>query len=106
MGIVLILLLAVIVLFLVGGFVIGFALELLWLALVGLLIGALARLVLPGEQQTGLLGTILAGVGGSLLGGIIGDAIGVGWIVTFLIAIAVAAGLIALLSSTRRTATI
>jgi uncharacterized membrane protein YeaQ/YmgE (transglycosylase-associated protein family) len=106
MGIVLILLLAVIVLFLVGGFVIGFVLELLWLALAGLVIGALARLVLPGEQTTGVLGTILAGIGGSLLGGIFGDALDAGWFVTFLIAVAVAAGLIALLSSTRRTATI
>ena len=106
MGIVLILILVVIALFLVGGFVIGFALDLLWLAIVGLVIGALARVVLPGVQETGIFGTILAGIGGSLLGGILGDILGVGWFLTFLIAVAIAAGLVALLSSTRRTATI
>ncbi len=42
------------------------------LAAFGLVIGALARLVLPGREAIGVLGTILAGLGGSLVGGIIG----------------------------------
>jgi uncharacterized membrane protein YeaQ/YmgE (transglycosylase-associated protein family) len=105
MPVLLILLLAVIVLFVIGGFVIGFALKLLWLVLVGLVIGALGRLVLPGIQAIGMVGTILAGIGGALLGGIVGDAIDVGGFVTFLIAIAVAAGLIAALGSTQRAVT-
>ncbi len=45
---------------------------LLLLALFGLVIGGLARLVLPGPETVGVLGTILAGIGGSLLGGIVG----------------------------------
>ncbi len=45
---------------------------LLLLALFGLVIGGLARLVLPGREAIGVLGTILAGIGGSLLGGIVG----------------------------------
>ena len=94
--ILLIVLIAIVVLFVVGGWVLGLALSLLWWALLGLVIGALARLVLPGEQALGWLGTALFGVAGALLGGIIADAIGVGSILQFLIAILVAAGLIAL----------
>lgn len=45
---------------------------LLLLALSGLIIGGLARLVLPGPEDIGALGTILAGIGGSLIGGIVG----------------------------------
>jgi uncharacterized membrane protein YeaQ/YmgE (transglycosylase-associated protein family) len=104
--ILLILLVAVIILFLAGGVVIGWVLELLWLALVGLVIGALARLVLPGIQGAGALATILAGIAGSFLGGIVGDALDAGWFVTFLIAVAIAAGVIALLAGSRRSATV
>ena len=42
------------------------------LAIFGLIIGGLARLVLPGPESVGLLGTILAGIGGSVLGGLVG----------------------------------
>jgi uncharacterized membrane protein YeaQ/YmgE (transglycosylase-associated protein family) len=104
MGIVLILIIAIVLLFLIGGWVIGFALNLLWFALVGLLIGALARLVLPGQQAIGWLGTALCGVGGALLGGIIADAVGVGSILQFLIAVLVSAGLIALFGGTQQRA--
>lgn len=41
------------------------------LALSGLLIGALARLLLPGRDPMSLLETMLAGVGGSLIAGLI-----------------------------------
>jgi uncharacterized membrane protein YeaQ/YmgE (transglycosylase-associated protein family) len=39
-----------------------------WL-LVGLVAGAVARLVIPGRQPLGCGGTIVLGLGGSLLGG-------------------------------------
>ena len=42
------------------------------LALFGMIVGGLARLVLPGPEAVGVLGTILAGIGGSLIGGIVG----------------------------------
>lgn len=45
---------------------------LFWLALAGLLIGGLARLVLPGREAIGIFGTILAGIAGSFVGGILG----------------------------------
>jgi uncharacterized membrane protein YeaQ/YmgE (transglycosylase-associated protein family) len=41
----------------------------------GLIIGALARLLLPGRDPMGILMTILVGIGGSLLGGLVGKAL-------------------------------
>lgn len=42
------------------------------LFLTGLLVGALARLILPGKEALGILDTALAGVAGSFLGGLVG----------------------------------
>jgi uncharacterized membrane protein YeaQ/YmgE (transglycosylase-associated protein family) len=95
-------LLAVILLVLLGVAVVGVALKLLWWALIGLVIGALARLVLPGMQPIGWLGTVLAGIGGALLGGIVADAFDVGGVVELLLAIAVAAALIAAFAGSAR----
>jgi uncharacterized membrane protein YeaQ/YmgE (transglycosylase-associated protein family) len=44
----------------------------------GLIIGLLARLVLPGRQRIGLLWTIVLGVLGSVVGGVIANLIGSG----------------------------
>jgi uncharacterized membrane protein YeaQ/YmgE (transglycosylase-associated protein family) len=44
----------------------------------GLIIGALARLLMPGKQKIGLLWTLGLGVAGSLIGGTIANAIGTG----------------------------
>ena len=44
----------------------------------GLVIGLLARLVLPGRQHIGLLWTIVLGVLGSVIGGTIANLIGTG----------------------------
>jgi uncharacterized membrane protein YeaQ/YmgE (transglycosylase-associated protein family) len=44
-----------------------------WMAVVGLVIGALARFFYPGAVPMGFLGTILLGVVGSLVGGFIGS---------------------------------
>jgi len=45
------------------------------LILVGLLAGAVARLVVPGRDPMGILGTILLGVVGSFVGGFIWNLI-------------------------------
>lgn len=45
---------------------------LLSLTIMGLIVGAIARLIVPGPQPIGILGTILAGVAGTFLGGIVG----------------------------------
>jgi uncharacterized membrane protein YeaQ/YmgE (transglycosylase-associated protein family) len=104
-GAALVILLVVIALLLVGGAIIGLALKLLWLVLVGVLLGALARLILPGRQEIGYLATALAGIAGSLLGGIIGDILDTGGVVQFLIAIVCAAGVVAVLDGTSRART-
>jgi uncharacterized membrane protein YeaQ/YmgE (transglycosylase-associated protein family) len=94
-------LLAAIVLLAIGIAVIGLTIKLLWWALIGLAIGALGRLVLPGSQPIGVLATAALGVAAALLGGIIAHALDAGGLVQFLIAVAVAAGLIALYGGSR-----
>lgn len=44
----------------------------------GLIIGALARLVVPGKQQLGILATLALGLVGSLIGGLIAQFFGTG----------------------------
>jgi len=63
-----------------------------WLV-IGLVIGGLARLVVPGRQHIGLILTILIGIVAALLGGIITTAIiGVGHtVITFIVALIAAA---------------
>ena len=48
---------------------------LFWLAVSGLVIGALGRLAIPGRQPMGCLMTTLVGIGGSMLGGLVGEAL-------------------------------
>lgn len=49
---------------------------LLWALIVGLIIGALAKLVMPGRDPGGILVTMLLGVAGSFLALLIGRAMG------------------------------
>ena len=44
--------------------------------IVGGIIGALARFVMPGEQKMGWIMTILLGIGGSMVAGFIGQSLG------------------------------
>ncbi len=44
----------------------------------GLVVGVLARLLLPGRQHLGLLATLLVGLVGSVIGGVIASALGTG----------------------------
>jgi uncharacterized membrane protein YeaQ/YmgE (transglycosylase-associated protein family) len=41
----------------------------IWLCIVGLIVGAIARLLLPGRDPIGILGTIVLGIVGSFVGG-------------------------------------
>src|SRR4051794_41594025 len=50
----------------------GLLAYLISLAILGLVMGALARLALPGPDPMGIGQTILVGIGGSLVAGIIG----------------------------------
>ena len=100
-GIVLLVLLAVVALFVIGALVVGLALKLLWWALIGLVIGALGRLVLPGKQQIGLLWTAGAGIAAALLGGILAHVFGLGGFLQFVLAVGLAAVLIAVIGGSR-----
>ena len=86
-----VILLILILALLLAGSLIGLAFSLLWLALTGLVIGALGRLVLPGRQEISLLATALVGIAASLLGGILANLFDVGWLIQFLVAVALAA---------------
>ena len=90
MAIVVILVIVILALLLTGS-LIGLAFSLLWLTLTGLAIGALGRLVLPGRQNISLVATALIGIAASLLGGILANVFDVGWIIQFLVAVALAA---------------
>ena len=104
MSIVVVLIIIVLVLLLAGSLV-GLAFSLLWLGLTGLVIGALGRLVLPGRQDIGLLATALVGIAASLLGGILANTFDVGWVIQFVVAVALAAiGITLFASSEHRRA--
>ena len=47
-----------------------------WMALVGLVVGFIARAVLPGAQQLGLIVTAALGIAGSFVAGFAGQALG------------------------------
>lgn len=44
----------------------------------GLVVGIVARLILPGKQHMSLLATLLLGLAGSVIGGLVANAIGSG----------------------------
>ena len=44
----------------------------------GLIIGALARLIKPGDQNLGIVTTLLLGLAGSVIGGLVANALGTG----------------------------
>jgi uncharacterized membrane protein YeaQ/YmgE (transglycosylase-associated protein family) len=94
-----VILLVLILVLLLAGSLIGLAFSLLWLALTGLIIGALGRLVLPGRQEISLLATALIGIAASLLGGILANLFDVGWLIQLLVAVALAALGVTLFSS-------
>jgi uncharacterized membrane protein YeaQ/YmgE (transglycosylase-associated protein family) len=49
----------------------------LWMIVVGLIVGAIAKLLMPGRDPGGFIITILLGIGGSVVAGLLGR--GLGW---------------------------
>ena len=45
--------------------------------LIGIVVGVLGRLLVPGKQPIGMLVTVLIGIGGALLGTVIARALGI-----------------------------
>lgn len=79
--------------------------NIIGLLVVGLIIGAIARLIKPGRQALGILGTLLLGVAGALIGGLIASYFGTGGIfelnvIGFIIAVVAAFLLIGVAEAT------
>ena len=47
-----------------------------WMALIGFIVGLVARAILPGTQSLGIVLTAVLGIAGSFLAGIVGQALG------------------------------
>jgi uncharacterized membrane protein YeaQ/YmgE (transglycosylase-associated protein family) len=63
-----------------------------WLVM-GLIVGALAKWIMPGKDSDSIIGTIVVGIIGAILGGWIGSLLGLGGVDGFnLGSIAVATG--------------
>ncbi len=50
--------------------------SIIWIILVGFVVGLLARAVMPGEQKLGFILTTVLGIAGSVIAGYLGQAIG------------------------------
>jgi uncharacterized membrane protein YeaQ/YmgE (transglycosylase-associated protein family) len=48
----------------------------IWTLIIGLIVGAIAKLLMPGKDPGGIIVTMLIGVVGALLAGFIGRALG------------------------------
>mgnify|MGYP003591953671 CR=1 FL=1 len=53
-----------------------------WIVM-GLIVGLLAKFVMPGKDPHGFIITILLGIGGGLLGGYLGTVLGLGTVTGF-----------------------
>jgi uncharacterized membrane protein YeaQ/YmgE (transglycosylase-associated protein family) len=51
-------------------------LAFLWMLIIGLVVGALAKLVMPGRDPGGIFVTMLLGIAGALLAGFLGRLVG------------------------------
>jgi uncharacterized membrane protein YeaQ/YmgE (transglycosylase-associated protein family) len=76
------------------------------LAIIGLIVGAVARLLVPGPTPIGIMGTIGAGIAGAFIGGFIGrllfgSNLSNGW--SFVLSVLAAAGVVWLASGRRGT---
>jgi uncharacterized membrane protein YeaQ/YmgE (transglycosylase-associated protein family) len=73
-----------------------------WL-IIGLVVGGLAHLLVPGRQRIGILRTLIFGIVGALVGGFVTAALlGVGHlIISFIVSLVVAALLISAVSHPR-----
>lgn len=50
--------------------------ALIWMLIIGLVVGALAKLIMPGPDPGGMFTTMLLGVAGSFLAGLAGRLLG------------------------------
>ena len=48
----------------------------LWMLIIGLVVGALAKLIMPGKDPGAVIVTMLIGIAGALIAGFLGRAVG------------------------------
>ena len=48
----------------------------LWMLIIGLIVGAVAKLIMPGKDPGGIIVTIILGIAGAFLAGFLGRAMG------------------------------
>ncbi len=52
--------------------------QIVWMVLLGLVAGAIAKMLMPGKDPGGWIVTALLGIGGSIVGGWVFGAVGLG----------------------------
>ncbi len=50
--------------------------EFLWMLIIGLIVGAVAKFLMPGKDPGGLIITMVLGIAGSFVAGFLGRAVG------------------------------
>jgi uncharacterized membrane protein YeaQ/YmgE (transglycosylase-associated protein family) len=50
--------------------------EFIWMLVIGLIVGALAKFIMPGKDPGGIIVTILIGIAGALIAGFLGRTLG------------------------------
>jgi uncharacterized membrane protein YeaQ/YmgE (transglycosylase-associated protein family) len=50
--------------------------NVLWMLIIGLIVGAVAKLIMPGRDPGGIIVTILLGIAGAVVAGLLGRAVG------------------------------
>lgn len=58
-------------------------LSLIWTALIGLVAGAIGKLLMPGKDPGGIIVTMLIGIGGSFLGKYLSEILGMNFLSGF-----------------------
>lgn len=94
-------LIIVVLLIAVGAAVIGLVFNLIWYAIVGLVVGGIGRMLAKDSRDMGLLMTILYGLAGAFLGGILADLLDVGWLLSLVLSVLIAGILVSLFASRR-----
>lgn len=52
--------------------------SIIWMLIIGLIAGAVAKLIMPGKDPGGIIVTMLLGVAGAFVGGFLFRALGIG----------------------------
>ena len=50
-------------------------LHIIWMIILGLIVGAIARLIVPGRHHMGVIATALLGIAGAYVGGTLGSVV-------------------------------